>query len=112
MPQYEVTTKQIETLHNYLSVKRGKDFADFVCNQHPKVLTDEHVASTGGGCKAFILGLQHGEEQIVVVWTDDGGMDLPEGTGTGDYLCGVYKDEISDEPIVMMSGWAHRDFPL
>lgn len=111
MPEYTVTTEQFKMLHNYLTVKAGGELADLVCDNHPKTLTTEHVAETGGRCKAFIVGLEKGEDHILIVWTDDGGMDLPEGTGAGEYLCGVYRNEISEEAIVLMSG-SDRDFPL
>lgn len=101
---YEVTAEQIESIRQLLEAKAGAALAAHIASNHPKMLTSENVIATGGGCEAFRVAFPFADDRIIVMWTDDSGGDLPEGNLRGEFLCGVYRNEVSEDPLVLYNG--------
>lgn len=73
--------------------------------QHPDTLDTDRVVATGGGCKALFVEVHLGGGKALVVWTDQGGMSLPE---PDDYMVGVYYGgEITEDVLVSIEGPKH-----
>lgn len=112
MKQYQVTETQIAAIQDRLVFSVGAATAKHIADTHPRTLTTEHVVNTGGGCEAYIVRYSLPDDHLIVVWTDPAGMDLPDGTGKDQFLCGVYRDEISEDPLAMNDGDPERPVPF
>lgn len=73
--------------------------ADEIQKQHPTTLGATDKAQMGGGCSAYIVTVPCDGQNILIVWTDSNGMELPTVT---DYMIGVYAGEITEDHLLLI----------
>jgi hypothetical protein len=97
---YLIPKDLIEKICKVLEESRQSDAALAIMQNHPKELGPSHVAATGGGCEAYFINASWGSMRLLVVWTDNGGGDLP---GANDWMVSVQLgDHISEDPILKL----------
>lgn len=104
MPEYQITETQMDAIRDRLTLTVGSAMAQHIANTHPRTLTADHVVKLSNHCEMFKVTFPFADDRLIVVWTSEGGMDLPEGTEKGQFLCGVYRNEISEEALVVYNG--------
>lgn len=96
---YKVPTTIRNMIRDELRAKGYEAAADLIWLQHPAKLGSKEVDHTGGGCVAYATTYPVNGENLIVVWTDNGGTDLPSDD---DYMVGVYKGHLTDEQILLI----------
>ncbi|OLF82041.1 hypothetical protein AWH63_10910 [Marinobacter sp. C18] len=104
-PVFTPDSEVMALLIRELRYKGLDSVAYHVEKQHPGTLDTDHVVATGGGCQALFVEIHLGGGKALVVWTDQGGMSLPE---PDDYMVGVYYGaEITEDVLVSIEGPKH-----
>lgn len=104
MRQYAITETQINAIRDRLTPIVGSAMAQHIADTHPRVVSNEHVASTGESCEVYIVRFPMAGDYILVVWMNASGMNLPDGTGQGEFLCGLYRNEICSDALAVYDG--------
>ncbi len=91
----------IERIRSELKALDRQQIANQIWLNHPDELDAPYTVPTGGGCEAYFVDVPCNDENILLVWTNNGGGDLPEQS---DWLVSIQMGEtIAEEPILTLS---------
>lgn len=91
----------MDRVRDELKTKNHDAIANQVWLNHPAELDAPLIVGTGGGCEAYMVDVPCTDQNILIVWTDEGGCDLPE---LDSWMVSVQiGEQISEDPLLALS---------
>lgn len=101
---FVVPENLINRIRDELKATDHDSMGDQIWLNHPKELDAARIVPTGGGCEAYFVDVPWSGQNLLIVWTDNAGMNLPTPE---DWLVGIFIGEvITETPVLSLSSEA------